>query len=352
MAGFLISVEQLEKNTSVALFGAGGVGSYYYKELKNKRPDIKILCFIDDHKSGLHESLEILNFYEYLKGVQANMILVTTSYWKEISDKIVSENVKNFLIADPTHQGMPEYKEIIVRGVHIRSYIGSNALRLVTQNFEQTEPGTLDWIDDFEEGAIFYDIGASNGLFSLYAAISKKSKCIAFEPDAQNFASLEMNHFLNAGAINNSIVSLNIALSDKSGLEQISSVNYGAGHHGKIIKSAENRTSQEIHVDHNQYVITESLDQMISRYHLPVPRYLKIDVDGAESLVLKGGRDTLGNSSLKSVLLEVNKPLTDGIHLVEMVKQYGFDLSDIQDINEYVGTPVANVKNCLFNRSH
>ena len=38
-----------------------------------------------------------------------------------------------------------------------------------------------------------------------------------------------------------------------------------------------------------------------------IPDYIKIDVDGIEHLILKGGLDYLSNQKLKSVLIEVNE---------------------------------------------
>ena len=35
---------------------------------------------------------------------------------------------------------------------------------------------TLNWIDSFEDGKSFYDIGANVGIFSIYANMKKKMK--------------------------------------------------------------------------------------------------------------------------------------------------------------------------------
>lgn len=41
------------------------------------------------------------------------------------------------------------------------------------KSFSTKEPETLNWIDQFSENSIFYDIGANIGLYSLYAAKKK-----------------------------------------------------------------------------------------------------------------------------------------------------------------------------------
>ena len=55
-----------------------------------------------------------------------------------------------------------------------------------------------------------------------------------------------------------------------------------------------------------------SLDFMLSSMLLTEPpSMLKIDVDGIEHLILRGARDTLGNPSLRTVLIEVNDSFTE-----------------------------------------
>src|SRR5881394_2354315 len=45
------------------------------------------------------------------------------------------------------------------------------------------EPETLEWIDDFRKGEVFWDVGANVGVFSLYAAF-RHATVYAFEPSA------------------------------------------------------------------------------------------------------------------------------------------------------------------------
>ena len=39
---------------------------------------------------------------------------------------------------------------------------------------------------------------------------------------------------------------------------------------------------------------------------MEIPDYIKIDVDGIEHLILKGGENTLKKKKIKSILIEVN----------------------------------------------
>jgi len=55
------------------------------------------------------------------------------------------------------------------------------------------QPATIAWIDSFEPGSIFWDIGASVGVFSVYAALATDTRVVAFEPAAVNYYLLSAN---------------------------------------------------------------------------------------------------------------------------------------------------------------
>ena len=63
--------------------------------------------------------------------------------------------------------------------------------------FKTKEPETIEWINGFEEGGVFYDIGANVGVFSLYAALHRNCDVYAFEPESKNYACLHKNLYLN-----------------------------------------------------------------------------------------------------------------------------------------------------------
>ena len=59
-----------------------------------------------------------------------------------------------------------------------------------------------------------------------------------------------------------------------------------------------------------------------------VTNYIKIDVDGNELLVLKGAKQTLGNSKLKSILIELYKDHSEFNECIEIIKSNNFVLSE------------------------
>ena len=195
--------------------------------------------------------------------------------------------------------------EIEVRGARMQHYVGNERLLSWAENMERIEPEILDWIDAFDPDSVFFDLGASIGLFSIYAAVKVRARVVAFEPEAQNFATMELNHYLNRNRIPHALTALNLALSDGVGLGRICCRFYGAGEHVKILDRPETRDTREaFEPAHVQAVLKQPLDKVICDYGLPAPSYLKIDVDGAELEVLKGAHRTLSQNSLKAVFIE------------------------------------------------
>ncbi|EMN13016.1 methyltransferase FkbM domain protein [Leptospira borgpetersenii str. Brem 307] len=68
-----------------------------------------------------------------------------------------------------------------------------NRFRAMT--FSIKEPDTLEWIDQIAENAVFWDIGANVGLYSIYAAKQKNAKVFSFEPSVFNLELLARNTF-------------------------------------------------------------------------------------------------------------------------------------------------------------
>jgi hypothetical protein len=56
-----------------------------------------------------------------------------------------------------------------------------------------------------------------------------------------------------------------------------------------------------------------ALDTAVERFGLPAPHHLKVDVDGAEGLVLAGAFATLRGTQLRSVLIEATAKTGDQV---------------------------------------
>lgn len=239
--------------------------------------------------------------------------------------------------------------DITARGATLRFHVGNGRLRVWAERFEEIEPELLDLLDRLPEGAVMYDIGASIGLFSLYAAIKRRCRVVAFEAEAQNYATLELNHFLNRDRLETPLVALNVALSDTAGLGAIHARTYGAGEHGKILDQAITQdTKEDFAPAHVQSVLRQRLDDLVLQCGLPQPNLLKIDVDGAEAAVLRGATATLSNPALTTIFIELSE--LSGSDEAAILEGHGFALAEKHPVVRLRGGYYPDLYNCVFQR--
>ena len=129
-------------------------------------------------------------------------------------------------------------------------------------------------------GMQIFDIGANAGFYTL--AFSRlcgdRGKVWAFEPFAENVTNLLRHVELNGLG---NVTLFQVAVAEKRGMTgfRISESNAM----GKLSDNAE-----------NYLVPTVCLDDLLIDCGLPVPDLIKMDVEGAESLVLEGATKLLG----------------------------------------------------------
>lgn len=167
------------------------------------------------------------------------------------------------------------------------------------------EPETIEWIDSFKKGAIFWDIGANVGVYSLYAALAGCSRILAFEPSAFNYHLLIKNIEINN--LDSIICGFCAAFDSNSstGSLELSSTEVGAALHSfrSTLKNPDAFKGVR------QGMLAFSLDEFLTLFNPPFPNHLKIDVDGLELEILKGGEGFLADRRLQSILIEFD-PIT------------------------------------------
>ena len=186
--------------------------------------------------------------------------------------------------------------------------------------FHDDEPETLAWIDAMPPGAVLWDVGASFGQFALYAARGGR-RVVAFEPKATSYALLVEHVALNG--LGEAVTPLPLALSDTAGLTRLVVPSLEAG---AAMNALAGTTDQWGHAPEGfaQPVQTLRMDDALA-LGLPAPDHLKLDGDGAEAVILRGGPAVLRR--LRSVLIEVEGeqagpdsplgPLLAGADLIE-----------------------------------
>tara|TARA_B100000575_G_scaffold207898_1_gene169214 strand:+ start:5241 stop:6089 length:849 start_codon:yes stop_codon:yes gene_type:complete len=189
------------------------------------------------------------------------------------------------------------------------------------KTFFTKEPETLSWIDSFEKGSVFYDVGANIGLYSIYAVKKRQNQVFCFEPSFFNLEFLVRN--ISYNNLEKEIAIFPIALDDKISLSKLDlySTEWGGAlsTFDKEIDSYGNKTQSKFSYNTMGF----DLDTLVSIYKIPLPDYIKIDVDGIEHYILKGSDKAINNA--KGVLIEINDDFKEQKKMSEKyLKKAGF----------------------------
>jgi FkbM family methyltransferase len=154
---------------------------------------------------------------------------------------------------------------------------------------------------------VFVDVGANIGGYSIRTA--KYCKVYAIEPLPRNYKILKINEKLNNVKIN----SFNIAAGNKNGKV-------------KLYYTARKWHKPSIKHEQNYFAEVEMkpLDEIINEESIDL---MKIDVEGAEDLVLEGARNLLKRT--KMVIIEKNKESFSNAY--KILKEEGFRPKEILD---------------------
>lgn len=198
------------------------------------------------------------------------------------------------------------YEYINIKNKKINFFIPNTYTKYRLTNFFNKEPETLKWIDEFKEDSVFFDIGANNGNYSIYASFvhEKINKIYAFEPSVLNTRILARNISINK--LQKKIKIIQLPLHDKN-LEVLNMSESTFEEGGAMNSFGVNYNSLgKIQNIENKYsILGTSLDFLIQAKVIPLPDYIKIDVDGIEHLILSGAKNMLKSSNIKSILVEL-----------------------------------------------
>lgn len=169
--------------------------------------------------------------------------------------------------------------------------------------FSTKEPETLEWIDSFSQGSVVWDIGANVGLYTCYAAKSRDCNVFAFEPSVFNLELLARNIFLNS--LTKKVTIIPLPLSDALMTSTLNMTTTEWGGALSTFGQDYGHDGQSLNKIFEFHTIGISMIDAIELLKIPQPDYIKLDVDGIEHLILKGGSAVIKN--VKGVLIEINE---------------------------------------------
>jgi FkbM family methyltransferase len=215
-------------------------------------------------------------------------------------------------------------------GLKFTCRLGSSTGRILTQgDIEGLERAFVR--ERLKPGDVFVDIGANLGLFTLTAAqrAGPSGHVYAFEPSPREAEMLEYNVRQNGF---NNVTIVRQALSDHSGEASFIVATDGG------TNSLEKNPHPEQIVERREKVSLNTLDAFIADNDIRRIDMIKIDVEGGECAVLRGGATVFRRSDAPVVLSEFCDLTASGFgssgrDLYDAWTQYGYKLYTLQPLS-------------------
>ena len=192
----------------------------------------------------------------------------------------------------------------------------------------------VDLLEEIRSDDVFFDIGANTGLYSLFAAERRSDAAVfSFEPYPPNVRLLECdverNELLNVDVRSE-------ALSDSTGTVEFAQPEQADPGYGSGSIEAESGNS-----DSTVEVPSKVGDELIANGEIPTPNLIKIDVEGAEPLVIEGLESALLNSDCRLVYCEIHR---GDVEYRPSIGDFGMTLTDMKTRFEELGFEVEELQ--------
>jgi FkbM family methyltransferase len=290
-------------------------------------------------------------------------ISISNQILRVVSDFIINFFLLKYLgfLRNILLQKLISCTSISVNSIKIFLKDGNERLYLFNKVSFVIEKDLINWINTFKNKDTFYDIGSNVGMFSIYAA-KKKINVFSFEPHYANLETFLYNIRLNN--VQKNIISFPILLSDKIKVEKFflrdltSSAAKNEIAHKKskyILGEKINFRSKNKSIQKNILksaltinTFTNTLDNIIDKYNILRPTKVKIDVDGAELMILKGFKNNL--QYVSEIMIEMYERDVNYFKCYNDFKYKNIDTAKINN-DYFIGTKIEKnfIKNPYFN---
>tara|TARA_Y100000768_G_scaffold388707_2_gene386344 strand:+ start:1267 stop:2136 length:870 start_codon:yes stop_codon:yes gene_type:complete len=276
-------------------------------------------------------------------------------FFLKILDKIIqifSSRFK-FLLFLKEYIESKSYKKKNIKGKEIIFFCPNKATDLRIKRFFTKEPGTLEWIDNFEKSKeiIFWDIGSNIGIFSIYAAIINSNiKIISFEPSTSNLRILSRNISINN--LSEKIIVSQIPLTNKKNQSLLFKENrFIEGSSSNVYGESFDQYGKNFNSNNSYKIFGTCINYLIDEGIYEIPDYIKIDVDGIEHLILDGANKYLSNKKIKGISIEINDQfLLQKNKIFDILNQNNFKFISSNRSEDNPFTKNKSVKNYIFEK--
>lgn len=238
-----------------------------------------------------------------------------------VADLYQEYRIRNFPHYARYQLARPEFSSAEIDGTKLQ-FRTSTYTEYIRVRALMNEEGVLqDLLGKLEDDDVLFDIGANVGIFTCFAAAAVDSgTVVGFEPHPKNVESLEMN--LDSNGLEAEVHQL--ALSDHSGEATLVETGSDAGEGSHHLGSDSNSRGLKTEI--------ETADSFVGEDRAPAPTAVKIDVEGAELDVLRGGEETFSDPECRLLYCEVHPSNLSAEYgdVVDQIKQYGFEIEVVE----------------------
>lgn len=222
-------------------------------------------------------------------------------------------------------QAREEIANLDIEGKILKFYCLGGQTKWRYKHLLDKEPETIEWLNRINPGEVLWDVGANIGIYTIYAALIRNARVLAFEPLASNYYILNANIELNS--LDENVRAYCVAFSDNEEAGVLNTTSSVPGAAGCSFNETINDRGETFKPNFRQGMIGYAIDNFINLYSPEFPNHLKVDVDGIEDHIIRGGQKTLSDERLRSISVELDsgrKDYVEGIRRLIMKAGFKF----------------------------
>jgi len=335
---YLMSLDRLNPNAHIYIYGAGSYGEILYKSLGFYRPDIEVAGFVDSFKTGELLGLPVIKSSDYDRLGKYDHIIIATDYmyWEEITETLINYDIKNYYIntffdfdiyGEKQCNKYQKFEKLtsLVKDIFkdekdkeiwdvITKSMEEYNVNYILKYFEEKESLEENYLKKVRLSAndIVFDGGAYDGkdVLEFAGKVGDKGLVYAFDPRAKLEQQFKGNSFSN-------IVIVPKALCDKRA--EMFFVDTGS-------------TTVLCNDWHEGAISVESItiDGFVDENKINRLDFVKLDVEGSELDVLRGGERSIKKLKPKmaiSIYHKLEHFFEIPLYLNRILPDYSFHLS-------------------------
>ncbi|WP_035236683.1 FkbM family methyltransferase [Desulfobacter vibrioformis] len=94
------TLDKLPHNGRILLYGSGDAGLSVLNKIRDRRPDIKVVCFLDSFDNGAVAGLRKVKLDDLPSlNIQYDFILITSAWWRDIVTKLEMAGISDYGVA-------------------------------------------------------------------------------------------------------------------------------------------------------------------------------------------------------------------------------------------------------------